>query len=65
MLIYREQVKELTLLDVATNDLGLLQNSAILLITSGFALFVLGILGCCAASKEQRCLRVLVSISLC
>ncbi|KAK7091950.1 tetraspanin-18B-like [Littorina saxatilis] len=58
VLIYREEVRVLTLIDVATNDLGLLQNAAILLVTSGIVIFVLGFMGCRATFRDQKCYRV-------
>ena len=62
ILIYREEVRILTLLDVVTNDFGLLQNAAILAITAGLATLLLGIVGCMAAHGKQKCLYVLVGL---
>ncbi|XP_076457260.1 tetraspanin-18B-like [Babylonia areolata] len=59
VLLYRERVRPLVMMDVATNDLGLLQKAAALLITSGLVLFFLGFVGCCAVHRKQRCLHVL------
>ncbi|KAL8581340.1 hypothetical protein ACOMHN_034419 [Nucella lapillus] len=57
VLLYREKVRTLTLLDAATKDLGLLQNAAVLLIVSGLVLFCLGFMGCCATFHKKTCLQ--------
>ena len=62
MLIYREQVKSLTLLGDVANDLGLLQDGAILVVISGAAILALGIMGCFAVYRNKEvCLRSIVS----
>ncbi|KAK7464569.1 hypothetical protein BaRGS_00037879 [Batillaria attramentaria] len=56
VLLQDEELRPLTFLGVVTNDLGMLQNAAILMITSGIIVFALGILGCCGAYRELKCM---------
>ncbi|PVD32543.1 hypothetical protein C0Q70_07983 [Pomacea canaliculata] len=49
----------LTFLRVVNNDVGMLQTAAIIIITSGFLVFGLGVVGCCGACKQTKCLLAL------